>query len=180
MIEGLFPIVGERYGEQFTVVTDGLRCDTCGFITIDNKQSAKFTQLVSDAYRKAHDLLTGAEIRTYREHFKMNQLQFSEYLGVGSASVKRWEAGQVQDKAMDELIRIKADPDAALRNLKALRLQVPERYVISNAVMGGRNIELSFALKQHYDKPTQIKMDPISLDRPGLLSILDAGEGLAA
>jgi HTH-type transcriptional regulator/antitoxin MqsA len=124
LTEGIFSILGERYGEQFTVAMDGLRCDRCGFVTIDSKQSARFTQLVSDAYRKAHDLLTGAEIRAARDRLGMSQRDFSDYLGVGNASVQRWEAGQVQDKAMDGLIRLKTDPDAARRNLKQLEQRV--------------------------------------------------------
>src|SRR5258708_10367555 len=100
LTEGIFTSTGERSGEQFTVKMEGLRCDACGFITSDSKQSARFTQLISDAYRKAHGLLTGAEIRSHRDQLGMSQRAFSDYLGVGSASVQRWEAGQVQDKAM--------------------------------------------------------------------------------
>ena len=53
------------------------------------------------------------EIRARRMQLGMSQTQFGEYLGTGPASVKRWELGQVQDKAMDELIRLKTDPEAA-------------------------------------------------------------------
>jgi hypothetical protein len=60
----------------------------------------------------------------------MTQQQFSDYLGTGVASVKRWEAGQIQDKAMDELIRLKTDPGAARRNLRSLEKQVPEPVII--------------------------------------------------
>jgi hypothetical protein len=51
-------------------------------------------------------------------------VDFSDYLGVGNASVQRWEAGQVQDKAMDGLIRLKTDPEAARRNLRQLEQRV--------------------------------------------------------
>ena len=39
---------------------------------------------------------------------------------VGEASPKRWEAGLVQDEAMDELIRLKADLPSARNNVRQL------------------------------------------------------------
>src|SRR5580692_4030542 len=80
---------GVRHGESFAVETDGLKCSHCGFETIDSEQSAEFTQLISDEYRKAHGLLTGEEIRSHRNQLGMSQQRFSEYLGTGVASVKR-------------------------------------------------------------------------------------------
>jgi hypothetical protein len=85
----------------------------------------------------------------------MTQQQFSEYLGPGIASVKRWESGQVQERAMDELIRLKTDPDAARRNLEALELKVPEQCVLSSAIVDGQEVELSFLLnhRQYETRP---------------------------
>jgi hypothetical protein len=57
----------------------------------------------------------------------MSQGAFSEYLGTGVASVKRWETGKIQDRAMDELIRLKTDAKAARENFRAL-----ERLVIAS------------------------------------------------
>jgi hypothetical protein len=45
---------------------------------------------------------------------------FAKYLKVGEASPKRWEAGLVQDEAMDELIRLKADLPSARNNVRQL------------------------------------------------------------
>jgi hypothetical protein len=45
---------------------------------------------------------------------------FAAYLKVGEASPKRWEAGLVQDAAMDELIRVKTDLPTARKNVKQL------------------------------------------------------------
>jgi len=123
-------LTGERNGESFVVQLPGLRCSSCGFETVDSKQSADFTRLVSDAFREKHGLLTGVEINALREQLKMSQQSFAEYLGVGVASIKRWELGQVQDKAMDELVRLKTDPEAARSNLRALESQVPAQHLV--------------------------------------------------
>ncbi|PIR15264.1 MAG: hypothetical protein COV48_15340, partial [Elusimicrobia bacterium CG11_big_fil_rev_8_21_14_0_20_64_6] len=47
---------------------------------------------------------------------KKSQEEFSHYLGVGIASVKRWELGKVQDPAYDELIRLKTNYAYAQKN----------------------------------------------------------------
>lgn len=121
---------GERHGETFPVRVSGYRCTHCGFQTIDSQQSGEFTRTVSDAYRVAHGYLTSAEIRARRTLMGMTQQQFSEYLGTGIASVKRWEVGQIQDKAMDALIRLKTDPEAARENLRTLERQFPEPFIV--------------------------------------------------
>ena len=114
---------GSRHGETFAVRTRGLRCGSCGFQTLDSKDSVEFTRLVSEAYCVKHNLLTSAEIRAHRERFNMSVAEFADYLGVGTASVKRWEAGQIQERGMDELIRLKTEPEAARRNLKNVESQ---------------------------------------------------------
>jgi len=153
-------LTGHRHGESFTVALQGFRCEKCGFQTIDSAQSVEFTQLISDAFRGKHGLLTGVEIRELRTQLEMTQQAFATYLGVGVASIKRWELGQIQERAMDELIRVKTDPDAALRNLKTIEQHIPTHYVLSNAVIGGQNVELSLLLGQRWcEKQTPIKMD---------------------
>lgn len=64
----------------------------------------------ADAFRKASSLLTSEEIISHRNNLGMTQNEFADYLGVGSASIKRWETGHIQDRASDNLIRAKSDP----------------------------------------------------------------------
>ena len=176
MAPRIVAVTGHRNGEEFPVSVPGWACDTCGHQTIDNQQSGEFTKAVSDAYRRAHGLLTGPEIRERREEWlRMSQQAFAEHLGVGSASVKRWEAGQVQDRAMDELIRLKTDPEAARNNLRALEFQVPEEHVLSSIRIGDQDLDLSFLLEQHFTNQPRMKMGRLRLD-----SALDDEEPLAA
>jgi len=110
--------------EEVSVRTTGLRCDNCGWETQDIEGLAKLAHLAAEAYRKKHSLLTGSEIRSRRERLHLSQEGFADWLGVGIASVKRWEGSQVQDKAMDELIRLKTDPAALLDAAKAVRARL--------------------------------------------------------
>jgi len=100
-------VSGEVRGEPFTVETEAMVCDRCGFQVLTEEQSAGYTAAISDAYRRKHGLLTSEELREARKRLGFSQVQFAKYLKVGVASVKRWEAGLIQDQVLDELIRLK-------------------------------------------------------------------------
>lgn len=103
-------------GLTFDVVVDGMVCEKCKAIQFTDEQSNALRRVTVDKYRKKNGLLTSDEVRKYREDIEMSQAQFSEYLGVGVASIKRWETCFVQDKSQDDLIRIKCDPNFAEKN----------------------------------------------------------------
>ena len=91
-------------GEEIPVRAQATVCNKCGFQVMTDEQSAAYTMVSADAFREKHGLLTSNEMKTLRRRLGMNQQAFAKYLKVGVASVKRWEAGLVQDDAMDELI----------------------------------------------------------------------------
>jgi putative zinc finger/helix-turn-helix YgiT family protein len=159
-------MTGVRNSEEFTVTVPGLVCDSCGYKTIDNRQSGAFTKAVSDAYKTAHGLLTGSELRERRaDWLKMSQQAFADYLGVGLASIKRWESGQIQDRAMDELIRLKTDPEAARSNLRALEVQVPEEYILSSIKLGSQDLDLRFSMGQRFTDRPQMTMGRFPIEQ---------------
>lgn len=136
-------LIGTRNHEDFQVTSTGVQCDHCGYQTILNSQSNEFTRAVSDAYRRRHGLLAGDEIRELRTRLGMSQVGFADYLGVGSASVKRWESGQIQDKAMDSLIRLRAELEQARRNFQALEARLPASCGNTVVVFVDDDVELS-------------------------------------
>jgi len=121
MHKGRATIPGELKGERFTVSMEGLVCPKCGYTTVVGPHMAEYMRLVSDAYRSKHGLLTSEEIRARRARFRMSQAAFAEYLGVGIASLKRWEMGKVQDSSSEKLIRLRTDESEASRNLARIR-----------------------------------------------------------
>jgi putative zinc finger/helix-turn-helix YgiT family protein len=162
----LVTMTGVRNSEEFSVTIPGLICDSCGYTTINNRQSEAFTRAISDAYKSAHGLLTGLELRERRAKWlKMSQQAFADYLGVGPASIKRWESGQIQDRAMDELIRLKTDPKAARNNLRALEIQVPEEYILSSIKLGDQDLDLGFSLAQNFTDRPQMTMGRFPMDQ---------------
>jgi putative zinc finger/helix-turn-helix YgiT family protein len=118
MVSKLADMTAHVRGEEVPVRTEAMVCNRCGFQVL--------TIASADAYREKHNLLTTKELKEARGRLKMSFRAFAEYLKVGEASPKRWEAGLVQDAAMDQLIRVKADLPAARENVKKLesRLRV--------------------------------------------------------
>ncbi len=93
-------------------------CSHCGSISIPLAHADEHGRLVDEAYRRLAGILTVEEIKAARHRLRMSQRQFAEYLGVGEASVKRWETGVLPDKSSSDLIRLKTDPEAALANYR--------------------------------------------------------------
>ena len=108
-------------GQAFDVVVPAMVCSNCGFNQFDDEQANYLRKITVDTYKTRNKLLTSDEIKKYRENLNMSQAQFAEYLGVGAASIKRWETYFVQDKSQDDLIRIKCDPNYAQNNALEVR-----------------------------------------------------------
>jgi putative zinc finger/helix-turn-helix YgiT family protein len=97
--------------EQLDVTTPVCVCSACGWQTLGPGQTDELRKRTADAYREQHDLLTSVQIKAIRKLLGKNQREFAAFLGVGEASVKRWETWLVQEKSSDQLIRIKCDYD---------------------------------------------------------------------
>ena len=139
-------------GVQFEIETTALVCSHCGFQMIPQDRLAEHAHQVDIGYRRAAGLLSAEEIRSARKSLKMTQQQFALYLGVGEASVKRWELGTLQDKSSDDLIRLRTDPDYAHRNL----LQLCDRLAQSPAMaLPGAVVEIGGPAG-----PVQRRFDP--------------------
>lgn len=80
-------------------------CPECGLEAGTVEQAAEIQKAISDAYRKEVGLLTGEEIRKYREDFNLTQQALANEMTVGIASIKRWEAGAIQSRSMDKALR---------------------------------------------------------------------------
>jgi putative zinc finger/helix-turn-helix YgiT family protein len=111
-------------GEEVPVRTEAMVCKRCRFQVLTDEQSNAYTIASADAYRQKHNLLTTKELKEIRERLGMSFRAFAKYLKVSEASPKRWEAGLVQDEAMDELIRVKTDLPTARKNVVDLEAKL--------------------------------------------------------
>jgi putative zinc finger/helix-turn-helix YgiT family protein len=100
----LVRLEGTVRGEPYTVTMQGLACPHCNYQTIDGAAMPEFGRLLADSYRANHGLLTSAEIKERRNRLGLTQQQFAQRLGVGVASIKRWEMGKIQERHSNDLI----------------------------------------------------------------------------
>jgi len=80
-------------------------CPVCGIEADDLDSGAANQKGLSDAYRRTVKLLTGEQIIEGRKKLNWTQEDLARVANVGIASVKRWETGQIQTKAMDDILR---------------------------------------------------------------------------
>lgn len=92
-------------GKEFQVEMEHYVCDACGVTVDDLTLAARNQKALSEAYRKAAGLLTGEEIVEGRSRNGWTQDDLARKINVGIASVKRWEGGQIQTKAMDDALQ---------------------------------------------------------------------------
>ena len=93
-------------GVDITFQAEHYVCPVCGLEAGSIDQTSATQRAVSDAYRKAVNLLTGKEIREGRKRLNLTQDALAKRMTVGIASIKRWERGLIQSKSMDKALRI--------------------------------------------------------------------------
>lgn len=94
-------------GVDITFTADTLVCPKCGIEAGTVKTASDVQRAIADAYRFRMGLLTGNEIKSLRVSRGLNQQQLADSMNVGVASIKRWETGLIQSKAMDHALRIR-------------------------------------------------------------------------
>jgi putative zinc finger/helix-turn-helix YgiT family protein len=85
-------------GQHFVCAKCGIEADDLDLATANQKA-------LSDGYRSAVKLLTGEQIVEGRKKRGWTQEDLAKTANVGIASIKRWETGQIQTKAMDDVLR---------------------------------------------------------------------------
>jgi putative zinc finger/helix-turn-helix YgiT family protein len=92
-------------GRQIKYRAQHFVCPECGIEADDLNIAAANQKALSDAYRSAAKLLTGEQIIEGRKKKDWTQEDLAKAANVGIASIKRWETGQIQTKAMDDVLR---------------------------------------------------------------------------
>jgi putative zinc finger/helix-turn-helix YgiT family protein len=109
----------EHDGRSYHVKIPALsvpHCGNCHAISLDDEAD----QQISAAFRSEAGLLTPDEIRHGREKLGLTQKQFANLLGVGEATISRWETGgQIQQRAMDRFLRLCLVSPAAVELLQS-------------------------------------------------------------
>lgn len=105
------PVEWDVKGERIAVdkVEHGI-CSVCGETYFSEGISSDVQRRAVDAYKSAHGLLSGAEIRLLRQRLGLSQARFEQLIGAGPKTVVRWENGTVfQNRTADTLMRVLRD-----------------------------------------------------------------------
>jgi putative zinc finger/helix-turn-helix YgiT family protein len=94
-----------------------LRCEACSAVVLDDEAN----QRITEAFRAKAGLLTPEQIRRGREALGLTQKELAARLQVAEATISRWETGgQVQQRAMDQLLRTYFNVPAARHYMDGL------------------------------------------------------------
>jgi putative zinc finger/helix-turn-helix YgiT family protein len=96
--------------KPITIDMEYYKCSACGeeFIVPDSENDP--LENAYRLYRAEHDMLQPEEIRSFRFKYGLTQGELAKLLGLGVASISRYETGKLQDEAHDKLIRLAMDP----------------------------------------------------------------------
>ena len=112
-------------GETFCVSGEADLCKSCGEILWNEKYDGLLARAY-EMYKKKHGLLSSGEIREIRTSYNLSQDVFAAILGIGSASLQRYETGAVQTIPYDRLIREAYDAKRLLDLLETNRSRLSE------------------------------------------------------
>jgi putative zinc finger/helix-turn-helix YgiT family protein len=118
-------------GKQVKFRAQHYVCPVCGIEADDLGLAAENQKALSDAYRATVRLLTGEQLIERRKELGWTQEDLARSANVGIASIKRWETGQIQTRAMDDALRrvlsgeaTCADPYTGNRPLSLARIKL--------------------------------------------------------
>ncbi len=96
--------------EPVKVKVQYVRCTKCGDETVDSKLNVDALEPAYREYRKKHGFLQPEELRNWRKRHGITQGQLARLLGIGTATLSRYENGALQEEAHDRLLRLAMDP----------------------------------------------------------------------
>ena len=104
-------------GAEFDCGQALFKCPKCGEEFVDLSQPDPF-KAAYELYRTRHKLLQPEEIRAFRRRYQLTQAELAGILGLGGATLSRYETGKLQDETHDTLLRLAMEPEN-LHNLAA-------------------------------------------------------------
>ncbi|MFO8011285.1 MAG: DUF4065 domain-containing protein [Dehalococcoidia bacterium] len=102
-------------GEPIEVQFNYYRCPDCGEEVLTPSLQPDPLESAYRIYRKRHGLLQPEEITEWRKSYKLTQKELAGILGIGTATLSRYEKGSLQDEAQDKLLRLAMKPDNLAR-----------------------------------------------------------------
>jgi len=101
-------------GELVTIEVERSRCKNCGDEVLDPTKNPDSFALAYREYRKKHGLLQPEDIRDWRAAHHLTQAELARLLGLGTATLNRYENGALQNESHERLLRLAMEPSNLL------------------------------------------------------------------
>jgi putative zinc finger/helix-turn-helix YgiT family protein len=98
-------------GEIIEVEVEFYRCQECGEEFENSRSALNPYETAYREYRSRKGMLQPEEIRALRLRYGLSQKEFSLLLGIGIATLNRYENGALQSEANDRVIRFALEPE---------------------------------------------------------------------
>lgn len=118
-----YPVKGEPTDVESNVAV----CVECGGDVFVKELDERNLKRAFDAYRRAHDLLTAADIKSLRERYGLTQRALGQLLGWGQVTVNRYENGAVQTEGHNRMLKLLEEPGNVRRVLEDSREALSDR-----------------------------------------------------
>ncbi len=96
-------------GEPITINVEYIKCKDCGDEVLNPAVNHDPFELVYREYRRKHALLQPEEIAGWRKAHHLTQGEFAKLLGIGVATINRYENGALQNESHENLLRLSMD-----------------------------------------------------------------------
>lgn len=83
-----------------------LFCSKCNEEIYNKTNEINNDTIIYDKYKEHEKLLTSQEIKNIRGKYNLSQKDFARLLKLGDKSITRYENGAIQEKSIDQLIRL--------------------------------------------------------------------------
>jgi len=101
-------------GEKITVDVEFFKCNECSE-EFESTRGYDALELAYQAYRTLKSMLQPEEIREWRKSKGLTQKELSDLLGLGGATLSRYENGALQVDTHEKVLRLAMDPHNLLK-----------------------------------------------------------------
>ncbi|WP_334329684.1 type II TA system antitoxin MqsA family protein [Companilactobacillus sp. HBUAS59699] len=127
---------------DITVVADALVDDQSNEIVFDYNLDNQAINMAFNEYRRNHHIVTPEEIVEFRNKYKLSQRALAKLLGIGSATVARYEKGSLPTESISNLLQQFINDESSFTSffeINKANLSDDEQEKVKNVLLGMKN-----------------------------------------
>ena len=117
-------------GDKITIPVRMYKCSNCGDIFNADDFQEDIYDKAYRIYRDKHGMIQPEEIKKLRKKYHLTQQELSDILGIGIASINRYENGSLQEKSHDNLLQALKNPEDLLKLLEKSKNKISKKKYI--------------------------------------------------